>query len=270
MNSIQTINEAKKYTDDEFCINKFLQFDYDGNNVDALDYELMNILSLYDNTVNKENPVIIYLGYDLTFLKIIERIDQITRNDNNINSVVIISSDAVNPNFNLPIDTKITCLSISFENLSQIIYNYSTNAYYKNISLSYLNNEDSQIGYIPFINKYFQEKHGCSLNKSLPNACSIDQINNDTLSNAVYMQFLIYTMIGFVEEFKTTYVKICPKNPGLDNCDKLYDNSGMKLFTNNLRTMSVTKVNMVYAPFQVTIVIRILINWFKLFYFFTF
>ena len=229
-NDIIELISANANNSDGICINSFTQFDFNGTNDAQLDIILNEIISLYDNSVNKEDPVIIYIGYKETYSILLNKLNTITLSNKNISNIHIISSEAAfTINYNSNINEKIKIYRVSLNSFDINSYT-SLLSYYKVLLQSISTNKTKNI----WISEYLRLSYNCSLVPSNNlNSCNINDV--DSLPESQYLFYLIYSIFGFFEQLKVTSVQMCPEVLNIDDCQSLSNNVGLVMLTNNLR-----------------------------------
>ena len=229
---VNLINNDTINGDSDICVNSFNQFEFNGTNQDQLDIILNNMLNLYENNMNQEDPVIIYIGYQKTYSVLINKLNIIVSNNLSIKNIHLISSASVETsvaNGNKSDKIKFYSLSLKESNINE--YSDFLN-YYKEILNITSKTNDTTI--ISWINEYLQFSNNCPLfNHANFTNCNISNITE--ITDSQFLRYSMYSIFGFYEIFKVTSLTTCLSNSNIDECKTLQEDSSLKNLIEHLR-----------------------------------
>jgi len=230
-NDLQTL--IQNNDDPGICVNSFNQFQYNGTNQDQIDLMLKDMLNLYENSINhEEDPVIIYIGYQVTYSVLLNKLNNIALNTDAFKSIHLISSDAVEKFLiNGTKSDKIKFYSLSFKE-SNINKDPEFLNYYKKLLDSISKTNDTKS--LPWIDEYLKIKNNCSLfNNSIFPECNTSNIYE--ITNSQYLTYSMYSVYIFYEKLKVYSIALCPTTNNVDDCALLPNDSSLPNFTEYLR-----------------------------------
>ena len=234
LNSINLKNDIVALLNDtNICLNSIVQFQYNDINANRTDQLVNNILSLYDNSNNKEDPVVIFIGYEDLYTLILNKLSNAASHNADINYIHLISSETIeNYKIKESISNKIKLYSLT-------LFSYDINSYtdfmiyYKNLLNSTANNNNNNKS-VTWINEYLQSTYNCTLLKNtILEHCNLNNINK--LTNSQYLTYSFYSIFGFFEKLIVTAATFCPYTHNIDSCVAIAEDSGLIQLTKYLR-----------------------------------